>query len=165
MDPGPILKPSWFGSGLAPGVSTFLAIVDDVSTKGARVSSGPSADVRVDVWLWAVRIFRTRTQATEACSSGKVYINDATAKASKTVKSGDQVRVKVGKGWERRLEVVDTPRKRIGAALASEALIDHSPPRPTRRARPNNAPPAQRDAGSGRPTKRDRRQMDRFRGR
>lgn len=127
------------------------------------MSSG--AAVRVDVWLWAVRIFRTRTQATEACSSGKVHVNDAGAKPAKAVKAGDLVRVKVGGGWERRLEVVETPKKRLGAALAAEALIDHSPPRPARKAGPSKAVPAQREAGTGRPTKRDRRQIDRFRGR
>ena len=129
------------------------------------MSQGESAGVRVDVWLWAVRIYRTRTQATEACSSGKVSVNDSTAKPAKTIKPGDMVKLKAGRGWERRLEVVETPKKRLGATLAAEALVDHSPPRPTRKPRPSNAPPAQREAGTGRPTKRDRRQIDRFRGR
>ena len=129
------------------------------------MSQSQSTNVRVDVWLWAVRIYRTRTQATEACSSGKVSINDTTAKPAKTIEAGDMVHVKVGRGWERRLEVVETPKKRLGAALAAEALVDHSPPRPTRKTRPSDAPPAQREAGTGRPTKRDRRQIDRFRGR
>jgi len=116
------------------------------------------------VWLWSVRIFRTRTQATDACSAGKVSINGNAAKAAKSVKPGDHVRVRAG-GRDRRLEVVATPKKRLGATLAGEALIDHSPPPPTKSTRPNNATPAQREPGSGRPTKRDRRQIDRFRGR
>lgn len=128
------------------------------------MSSESATGVRVDVWLWSVRIFRTRTQATDACASGKVSINGTTAKAAKSVKPGDHIRCRAG-GRERHLEVVETPKKRLGAALASEALIDHSPPPPTRKTRVKNAPPAQREPGTGRPTKRDRRHMDRFRGR
>ena len=125
----------------------------------------PAVDVRVDVWLWAGRIFRTRSQAKSACSSGKVSINDSTAKASKLVHAGDHIRVRAG-GRERHLEVVRTPRKRLGAPLASEALIDHSPPpTPTKKKDHPGAKPGEREPGTGRPTKRDRRQIDRFRGR
>ena len=73
--------------------------------------------VRVDVWLWAVRIFRTRTLATAACNSGKVSINGTSAKAAKSVTTGDCVRVRAG-GRERVLEVVQTPKKRQGAPLS-----------------------------------------------
>jgi len=127
--------------------------------------SETATPVRVDVWLWAVRAFRTRTKATAACGTGKVSINGSPAKASKTVRPGDHVKVRAG-GRERVFEVVQTPTKRLGAALASEALIDHSPPPEPRAAKPGTQEaPAQREAGSGRPTKRDRRQIDRFRGR
>ena len=119
--------------------------------------------VRVDVWLWAVRIFRTRTQATAACNSGKVSINGTTAKPAKAVRPGDKVTARAA-GRERILEVVETPSKRLGAPLASAALVDHSPPPPTPKRIVRNAPPAQREPGTGRPTIRDRRQMERFRG-
>ena len=124
-----------------------------------------SETVRVDVWLWAVRIFKTRTLATAACNSGKVTVNDANAKPAKAIRPGDCVHVK-GRGRERILEVVELPKKRLGPPRAAEALIDHSPPPEPREPRLGpQAAPAEREPGSGRPTKRDRRQMDRFRGR
>lgn len=118
--------------------------------------------VRVDVWLWAVRIYRTRTAASTACSSGNVRVNGAVAKASKTISPGDRITTKVAHR-HRDLEVVELPRKRVGASVAAESLIDHSPPPEPRSVAPAKA--AVREPGAGRPTKRDRRQIDRLRGR
>ncbi len=121
-----------------------------------------SSGVRVDVWLWAVRIYRTRTAATTACSAGHVRINGTVAKPSKTVMPGDRVTTRVAH-FPRDLEVVDTPKKRVGASVAAGALIDYSPVPEPRATAPAQA--AVREPGAGRPTKRDRRQIDRLRGR
>jgi len=120
-----------------------------------------ASGVRVDVWLWAVRIFRTRTAATTACAAGNVRVNDTIAKPSKTLSPGDRVTTRVAQR-ERDLEVVELPKKRVGASVAATALIDHSPAPEPREVRP--AKTAVRDRGSGRPTKRDRRQIDKLRG-
>lgn len=116
---------------------------------------------RVDRWLWAVRLYRTRSAATGACRGGHVRINGTPAKPASVVRAGDRVEVTLH-GRERLLEVVRPIGTRVGAAVAAECLVDHSPPPPTR----EHLPPAfARDRGTGRPTKRDRRQLDRFRGR
>ncbi len=118
--------------------------------------------VRVDVWLWSVRVFKTRTLATTACQRQNVRVNGKVAKPSRIIIAGDRVVAKTSQAV-RTLEVVKTPKKRIGAAPALEAYIDHSPPpAPKEKAL---APPARRERGAGRPTKRDRRQIDRLKGR
>lgn len=118
--------------------------------------------VRVDVWLWSVRAYKTRTLATAACKRQNVRVNDQIAKPSRIVIAGDRVVAKTAQRV-RTLEVVKTPQKRLGAALASEAYIDHSPPPEPREAAP--PPTAVRERGAGRPTKRDRRKIQKFRGR
>ncbi len=113
---------------------------------------------RVDVWLWAVRLYKTRSAATAACRGGHVRVNRAAAKAATPVKVGDRVEAFVER--ERTLEVVAVISKRVGAALAATCLIDHSPPVPVvERA----APIFVRERGAGRPTKRERRGLDRLR--
>ena len=117
-----------------------------------------SAATRVDVWLWAVRLYKSRTAATAACRGGHVRVNRVPAKASTTVKVGDRVEAFVGR--ERILEVVTLIEKRVGAAVAAKCFVDHSPPPPpVNRMRPLRLRPP----GSGRPTKKDRRQIDRMR--
>ena len=113
---------------------------------------------RVDAWLWAVRLYKTRSAATSACRRGKVIVNRIAVKASAQVKAGDRVETFV-----ERLRVVEVVRvidKRVGAAIAATCFIDHSPPVPVVRRLP---PPFRRAPGSGRPTKRERRQIDRLR--
>jgi ribosome-associated heat shock protein Hsp15 len=118
------------------------------------------AHVRVDQWLWAVRLYKTRTSATEACRGGHVSVNGSTAKAATPVRAGDRVEAVVG-GRRRELEVVRTVDKRVGAPVAAVCLVDHSPPPPEEDAW---QPPAfARERGAGRPTKRDRRDLDRLR--
>lgn len=118
--------------------------------------------VRVDVWMWSVRLFRTRSAANAACASGSVRINDVIVKPSRAVSPGDRITARAG-GRLRIVEVVSTPSKRVGAAVAAEALIDHSPPPEPRRG--PTAALATREPGAGRPTKRERRELDKFRGR
>lgn len=117
------------------------------------------ASTRVDKWLWAVRITKTRSLATSACQAGHVEVNGDAAKPATKVTEGDLVTVRLG-GRERRLEVVRLIEKRVGAPIAAECLVDHSPPPPD----PERVAPAGiRDRGAGRPTKRDRRALDRLR--
>ena len=115
---------------------------------------------RVDKWLWAVRIYKTRSEATTACSGGHVKVNGVAAKPSTAVKVGDRVTTFVH-DRHRDLEVLELIEKRVGAVVAATCMVDHSPPPPPREER---VPPLfQRPPGAGRPTKRERRQLDRFR--
>jgi ribosome-associated heat shock protein Hsp15 len=116
-------------------------------------------ETRADQWLWAVRLYKTRSAATEACRGGHVRVNGAPAKAATPVRPGDRLEVH-HHGGLRILEVVNPLDKRVGAPLAAEAFVDHSPPPPPREER---VPVFARISGAGRPTKRERRQMDRFR--
>jgi ribosome-associated heat shock protein Hsp15 len=115
---------------------------------------------RVDRWLWSIRLYKTRPEATEACRGGHVQVNRSAAKPATPVCVGDRVTARAG-GRERVVEVVHVIDKRVGAAVAAECFVDHSPPAPPREF---VAPPLLRDRATGRPTKRDRRQIDRLRG-
>jgi ribosome-associated heat shock protein Hsp15 len=112
----------------------------------------------VDIWLWAVRIYKTRSAATAGCRGGHVRVNRRAAKASTQVKIGDSVEAFVER--QRVLEVTSIIEKRVGAAVAATCLIDHSPPVPVAKRLPRVAV---REPGSGRPTKRERRDLDRLR--
>jgi len=112
----------------------------------------------VDVWLWAVRLYKTRSAATAACRGGHVRVNRATAKASTPVTVGDRVEAFMER--ERILEVLTVIEKRVGAAIASTCLIDHSPAVPVVRREPRAFV---RERGTGRPTKRERRELDHLR--
>lgn len=113
---------------------------------------------RVDRWLWAVRLTKTRPDAAEACRAGHVRVNDRTAKPATTVVPGDMVRARVG-DTTRIVEVVRVIQKRVGAADAVTCYLDRTPAAPSAVA----APVAIRDRGAGRPTKRDRRILDKWR--
>lgn len=111
----------------------------------------------MDVWLWAVRIYKTRSDATAACRGGHVRVNRASAKASTPVKVGDRIEAFVER--ERTVEVAVVIDKRVGAAVAATCLIDHSPPVPVVKREPRVFV---RERGTGRPTKRERRELDRL---
>jgi ribosome-associated heat shock protein Hsp15 len=122
-----------------------------------------TAPARVDAWLWAVRLAKTRSAATALCKAGHVRINGVRAKPAQHVTPGDEVRFAVEGGLPRVVVVRDAAlQKRVGAPLAQAAYEDHSPPPP---------PPEERlflgvrDRGAGRPTKRDRRDIERLLGR
>jgi len=114
--------------------------------------------VRVDVWLWSVRLTPTRSAATELCRSSRVTVNGTTAKAATVVKPGDRIEARIAQR-RRVVEVVQVIAKRVGAPIAATCFVDLSPLVET--AVP---PPVQRDRGAGRPTKRDRRRIDRLTG-
>ncbi|WP_312867512.1 RNA-binding S4 domain-containing protein [Amycolatopsis pithecellobii] len=114
---------------------------------------------RVDRWLWAVRLTKTRPDAAAACRGGHVRVNDRPAKPATTVSPGDEVRARVG-DRTRTVEVVRVIHKRVGAADAATCFIDRTPAPPPEAV----VPVARRERGAGRPTKRDRRALDRLRG-
>ena len=116
-------------------------------------------ETRVDRWLWAVRIYKSRSASTDACRGGHVRVNRAPAKPDALVRVGDKVTARAD-GRERILEVVRIIDKRVGAPVAAACLIDHSPPSPPREV---SAPVFARDPAAGRPTKKDRRDLDRLR--
>ncbi|MFE9789096.1 RNA-binding S4 domain-containing protein [Nocardia salmonicida] len=116
---------------------------------------------RVDAWTWAVRLFKTRSAAAEACRAGHVRVNGVTAKPALTVRLGDEIRVRHA-GLERIVVVERIIHKRVGPPVAAQCLIDRSPPPPPKEVL---ATLPQRERGAGRPTKRERRETDRLMGR
>ncbi|BDI22373.1 RNA-binding S4 domain-containing protein [Herbiconiux sp. L3-i23] len=117
--------------------------------------------VRVDSWLWAVRLVKTRAAATAACRAGHVTLRGERAKAAAPVRVGDEVRIRVA-GRERVVIARRLLIKRVSAVVAAECLTDLTPPEPPRVEAPAVVA---RDRGAGRPTKRERRDLDRLRGR
>ncbi|WP_046318793.1 RNA-binding S4 domain-containing protein [Mycobacterium sp. UM_Kg1] len=111
---------------------------------------------RVDRWLWAVRLTKTRPDAAAACRGGHVRVNDRPAKPATTVCPGDVVRAQIG-DRTRIVEVLRVIQKRVGAPDALTCYLDRTPP-------PASVTPvAARERGAGRPTKRDRRVLDKWR--
>ena len=122
----------------------------------------PSLDsIRIDKWLWAARVFKTRSLASAACDGGKVDINREAVKPARRVRAGDRIEVSLPRGRRRILKVVAIGDRR-GSAVAARALfVDLTPPEPPRS---RQAPPPFREPGAGRPTKRERREIGRLRG-
>ena len=117
------------------------------------------ASLRVDKWLWAARFFKTRSLATGACAGGKVDVNEEAAKPARLVRAGDLVKVTLPQGRRRIVKVVSLDDRRGSATTARALYEDLTPPEP---ARPRGAPPPYREPGAGRPTKRERRELDRL---
>lgn len=121
---------------------------------------GTIADqIRIDRWLTATRVFKSRSLAQQACDAGHVRINDAQVRSSSLVKIGDEVRAFAPRGIVV-LVVKGLAEKRLSAALAQLLYDDNSPPPP-----PKEERLAVRERGAGRPTKADRRALSRLRGR
>lgn len=118
--------------------------------------------VRVDTWLWATRQTRSRSQATAAARAGHVTVNGSTAKAALKVHVGDEVRLRID-GFDRVLEVTALLVRRLGAPQARQAYLDRSPERPRVGGAALGVPI--RERGAGRPSKKERRELDRLRGR
>ena len=113
--------------------------------------------VRVDVWIWSVRLTKTRSQAAAACRAGHVRVNGERAKPAQALRAGDEVRLRHA-GRDRIVVVSKIVKKRVGPPVAAECFVDNSPPPP-----PGAAVQVPvRDRGTGRPTKRDRREMERL---
>ena len=119
-----------------------------------------SDSVRVDAWIWAIRLTKTRSAAAAACKAGHVRVNDERAKPAQPVKIGDEVRVRTA-DTERTVVVTRLIVKRVGASVAAECYVDLTPPKPPKEERVLTVV---RDRGAGRPTKRDRRVIERLMG-
>lgn len=115
--------------------------------------------IRIDKWLWEVRLFKTRSMATEACNAGKVKLAGTNVKPSKEVKVGDVFEVHLGQ-LQKTVQVIDAPKNRVGAALVPQYYTDLTPAEEYERVKMLNMRFERRDRGEGRPTKRDRRQID-----
>ena len=128
----------------------------------AAKAAGPAngASVRVDSWIWSVRLVKTRSMGAAACKGGHVRVNGERVKPAHSVHVGDEVRLR-HEGRERVVIVKQVIRKRVGPPVAVQCYVDNSPPPPPREA---VAPAGIRDRGTGRPTKRDRRDLERLRG-
>ena len=115
----------------------------------------------MDSWIWSVRLARTRSAASVACRAGHVRVNGARVKPAHAVRAGDEVRLRYD-GRERVVVVQRVVTKRVGAPVAAECYIDNSPPPPPRE---EAVAVAVRDRGTGGPTKRERRSIEKLLGR
>ena len=118
------------------------------------------AEVRIDKYLWSIRVFKTRSEATDACKGGKIRVNGADTKPSKMVKVGDTIVARKGAVTYtyKVLELID---KRQGAKLVPNYAENMTPPEELAKLRaPIETFFLKRDRGAGRPTKKDRRQME-----
>ena len=121
-----------------------------------------NSEARIDKWLWAARIYKTRTLASDACKNGRITINGALAKPSRAVKVGDQVGVKKSP-ITYSFRVLQTIEKRVGAKLLPEVFENVTPPEQYELLEMNRISGfVDRARGTGRPTKKDRRALDDF---
>ena len=123
--------------------------------------------VRLDVWLWAARFFKTRSLASRACELGRIQSNGVVAKPAREVHAGDMLHVKTEGGAEFELEVLGLSEMR-GPASVAQTLYRETEASRERRARvaeERKAMPYFERAGEGKPSKKDRRQLGRLRGR
>ena len=117
-------------------------------------------EVRIDKYLWSIRVFKTRSEATDACKGGKVRINGADTKPSRDVKVGDVIVVRKG-AVTYTYKVLDLIDKRQGPKLVPNYAENLTPPEELAKLRaPIETFFLKRDRGAGRPTKKDRRQME-----
>ena len=119
-----------------------------------------SSGVRIDKWLWAVRLYKTRTVAADACRAGEVQVNGQSVKPSRDVHIGEIIKARTGH-ITRTVRVTGLIQQRVGATLARENVEDLTPPEEF--AKPREADYSRgtvRPRGSGRPTKRDRRKIE-----
>lgn len=154
------------GADTGVGAHTEDGTVADTAPASPAVAAadaaGPASGetVRIDSWIWSVRLVKTRSMGATACRGGHVRVNGERVKPAYAVRVGDEVRIRHA-GQERIVVVKRLIRKRVGAPVALQCYVDNSPPPPPREA---VAPAGIRDRGAGRPTKRDRREMERLRG-
>lgn len=118
--------------------------------------------VRVDKWLWAVRVFKTRSQASEACRKGNVSVGDLPVKPSRVIHVGEIIKVRKAP-ITKSLKVLALSGKRMGAKLIVDFVEDVTPPEELELLEMQKKMRwSSRDKGTGRPTKKDRRELDDF---
>jgi len=127
------------------------------------MDSEQSDSVRLDVWLWSTRLYKTRTIAADACKNNRIQVNGQKGKPARQVRVGDRITVDRG-SLAQDVEVVGLLVKRVGAKLVPNYLIDHTTEEVYAQAAAvrytNNYGMPSRDQGSGRPTKKERRELD-----
>lgn len=116
-------------------------------------------NIRIDKWLWMVRLYKTRSIATDACNAGKVKMNEGKVKPSKEVKTDEVYHVRIG-DLEKVVRVIDTPKSRVGAPLVPQYYTDLTDPEEYERVKALRTKFEYREHGVGRPTKRERRQIE-----
>lgn len=120
------------------------------------------SEARIDKWLWAVRIFKTRTIAAEACKKGRISINGTQVKPSRMIKPGEVIQVKKPP-ITYSFKVLQTIEKRVGAKLVQEMLENVTTPDQYELLEMNKISGfVDRARGTGRPTKKERRSLDKF---
>jgi ribosome-associated heat shock protein Hsp15 len=117
------------------------------------------ASARIDKWLWAVRLFKTRSQATDACRAGKVKIGDVVVKPSREIKEGMQISIQQGP-MQKVVKVISLLQNRVGAKLVENYMQDLTPAEEYQKLEALKKQPFLRPRGAGRPTKKERRDMD-----
>lgn len=118
--------------------------------------------VRIDKWLWAVRLFKTRSLATEECKKGRITIDGVSVKPSRVPKPGDIIKIRKNPVTYS-YKVIAITGKRVGAKLVAEFALDITPPEELKILElSQQVSPFERDRGAGRPTKKDRRDLDRL---
>jgi len=117
--------------------------------------------VRIDKWLWCVRLYKSRTLATSACEAGKVKIAGQAVKPSRAVKQGDLIEAAIGE-MTRTVKVRELLEQRVGAAKVPAFMEDLTPASEFQKRRETASPSGFRPKGAGRPTKRDRRILQSF---
>ena len=118
--------------------------------------------VRIDKYLWAIRLYKTRSDAAEACRTGKVSLNDSIAKGSKEVKKGDRIEIRKGAIHYKYL-VVAVVDKRQGASAVPQYATNITPQSELDKlSAPHETIFLKRERGAGRPTKKERREIDRL---
>lgn len=125
---------------------------------------GKLKKVRVDKWLWSVRIFKSRTIASNACKTGKVKVNDKVVKPSTTIEYEDLVEVKKN-GFNFQFKVIDLIQKRVGAPIAQTCYEDLTPEEELNKYKDwyvGKGLTERREKGAGRPTKKERRNIEQF---
>ncbi|MCB0508897.1 MAG: RNA-binding S4 domain-containing protein [Bacteroidetes bacterium] len=117
--------------------------------------------IRIDKWLWAVRFFKTRTMATDTCTSGKVKIDGNAVKPSYIIKVGQSIQLN-HQGIKKTILVKQLIEKRVSAPLAAECYEDNTPEEEKAISKMPASFYEIREKGIGRPTKKDRREIDKF---
>lgn len=125
-----------------------------------------SDQLRIDKWLWHVRIFKSRTISTSACKNGRVSLNDKTLKASSPIKVGDKIKVRK-EGFALEFLIKGLLTKRVGAPIAATCYENITPEEELNKFKDwfiGKAAPERRERGAGRPTKKERREIEEFKG-
>jgi len=121
-------------------------------------------EVRIDKYLWAIRVYKTRSEAAEACKTNRVYVNGSEAKSSRAVKEGDIIMIRKG-AVRYQYQVLCPIDKRQGAALVPQYAINITPQEELDKLNaPNEVIFLKRDRGTGRPTKKERRDIEKLLG-